>query len=50
MINQYIQDETPGRFETLGVAANLCACAVSKSSEGEDKMASVHGGTADYII
>ena len=29
------QDETPGRFETPGPAANLCACAVSESSEGE---------------
>ena len=43
-------DETPERFETPGPAVNLCACEVSESSEGEDKMASVRGGPADWII
>ena len=38
----------PGRFETLGPAANLCACAVSEAS-GEDKMATGGTGPADWI-
>ena len=35
MVNEYRQDETYGQFETPGHAANLCACSVSESCEGE---------------
>ena len=44
------QDETPGRFETPGVAVNLCACAVSESSgQGANMASSRRIGRLDYL-